>query len=332
MYSEIKYRSFQLLRTFGVELEVSNTVPKYKIKNAIKAVSKWPVKTLGWGYSVDNSEWEIKDDSTCGPAGASGPKGYEIASFVGSCKDQLQHIADVADHLRKKKVEVTDFCGLHIHAWAGGLSVEQVAVIAAYWMKMETFLSMVVPPRRRSNEFCRHLGQKAKWHINRTQRHEAGAFWDLIKPEDLSPFDNQDRRATLNLVNFARGIWYPLGHRRKTLELRWPEGTLNGRNVLNWTRLFLHFIETCKDRSMPDDLLQADMPQALAYLGLHHENNCFYILSEELMEVKTWLLERLIREMEFNGAYWYGSTTARRQTRHATDLLNQMWSPLKKYA
>jgi hypothetical protein len=221
------------------------------------------------------------------------------------------------------------FCGFHIHADGADLSEEQVGTITAYWLKIESIFGMSLPSRRRSNDFCRNLRSRAVWPVSLGKRYTARELWDTIKPEDLSSWDNPGRRATLNLVNYARGVWFPQ-FQRKTLELRWPEEHLQGRDVENWIRLFLHFIETAKDRPMPSDLNSANLEEMLGYLGLHHEGKTFCVLSKELMEVKTWFLERLRNEMCVPaGGYWYGKQLARKMKDSAVDLLNKMWEPIK---
>ena len=104
---------------------------------------------------------------------------------------------------------------------------------------------------------------------------------------------------SLNLVGVAQKFYYtdqgaqvPMGI-RQTIELRMPEGTLNGNEVKNWVRLFLLFVETCKDAQMPSNLKPVDSIEELLYiLGMAHPEK-FYLLSKGLHETKTWLLKRV---------------------------------------
>lgn len=328
----VHYRKFAANRQFGVELEVSNTVSKARLRKIIQAVSHRDVKVMDWGASNNNRCWEIKEDASCGPHGLDGPRGFEIASYVGSGISDILHIAKVADALRLNRVEVTPYCGMHIHVDASDLTIRQVGTIVAYWLKIERIMAMALPKRRRNNEFCRFMQQRCKFLVNRDARRSAEEIWDLYKPCDLTEHDNFDRRTTLNLVNYARSLWYKWVQ-RKTLELRWPEGTVDGVEVKNWLRLFLHFIETVKDIEMPRNTLPADLEEALAILGLYQEGDNFYILSEGLMETKTWLLNRIIDNVNRDGmagipAVSYGTS---RIPEKACEILNRMWSPLKEF-
>lgn len=329
----VNYRKFASDRRFGVELEVSNTVSKARIKKIIETVSHRLVRVYDWGASTNNTSWEIKEDASCGPLGMDGPRGFEIASYVGTGIYDIKHIAYVADVLRSKKVQVTDYCGLHIHADASDLSVQQVGRIIAYWLKVEPIIAMSMPVRRRNNEFCRYMSNRCKWLVSHDQKRSAEEMWDLYKPSDLTEHDNFDRRATLNLVNYARSIWYKWVE-RKTLELRWPEGTLDGTEIKNWLRLFLHFIESVKDRDMPKDTMPADLDETLDILGLHHRGDNFVILSEGLMETKTWFLLRLMENIKKDGVVgvrngWKSDEIA--VPYWACNILNKMWSPLKEF-
>jgi hypothetical protein len=326
----IRYSKFESKRNFGVEFEINNTVPKYRIKNIIKSVSNRQIQMSYWGKDNGNTYWHIKDDSSCGPQGMDGPRGFEIASYVGSGIDDIIHMADVADLLQEKKVEVTPHCGLHIHADCSDLTVLQVGTIVAYWLKIEYILGMALPQRRRGNIFCRYMHQGCNWRVDRRANYTAQQVWDLFKPENLSEQDNDERRVTLNLVNYARAVWYKW-YTRKTIELRWPEGTLDGRNIKNWLRLFLHFIETVKNKPMPEHTDHCtSLAEALTILGLHHSDDEFLILSEGLMDTKTWLLERIWYFLYWEGDR-YASKEKEQYSAEARRMLNYMWTPLGKY-
>jgi len=331
-YSVVKYKKFVSQRRFGVELETGNTLTKAKVKSVLKTLSERTSFITKYQLSGDNPSWHVKDDATCGPLGRLGPKGVEIASFVGKGINDLQHIADVAEGLYRAGCRVNDNCGLHVHAEAKDLTTAQVGVIIAHWVKIEPILSMAMPLRRFENPYCRSL---RKTKLDASLRWSGEDIWEIFKPNNLNFYENEDRRMTLNLVNYARAIQYDSTH-RKTLELRWPEGTLDGRDVRCWVRLFLSFIDTCKDRPMPSNLYTANLSDALTYLGMNHDKDSFVIFSEGLHDTKTWFLERIIQ---------YGSSelcmalhghpainTPGDSVKEAKKILNLMWSPVKKYA
>lgn len=329
MYKSVKYRKFSSQRRFGIELEVGNSFSRAKLRILIRDVSDRPVYTSGWTQSNGNSYWHVKTDSTCGPKGPGKghPKGCEVASFVAKGVRDLQHICKVADHLAASGVSVNNFCGLHIHADASDLTTEQVGTLVAYWLKIEHVLGMALPERRKGNPYCRSLSKERV--IFAGAKYSAEDIWDIFQPSDIGFYDNQDRRVTLNLVNYARSIEYSSWSARRTIEFRWPEGTLAGATIKNWTRLFLNFIENCKDRPMPANLYPASLPEALAILGIGHDDT-FYIFSEGLLDTKTWFLERIIEHLPQCSKTPSGTKAV--FTKDAQNILNKMWTPLRKYA
>lgn len=318
-YSSVDYRKFSSCRRFGIELEIGNTIPKTKIKTAISSVSDFPVVITKYQPSVNNEFWHVKNDATCGPKGRLGPKGIEVASFIGKGIVDLQHIADVAQALSEVGCKVNDNCGLHIHAEAINLSTRQVGTLLAYWIKIEQCLQFSLPERRRNNEYCKLLSSRTQLPKYLPLLTGPENFYCLFSPADLGYYENQDRRVNLNLVNYVRACAYDTIS-RKTIELRWPEGTLDPTDIKCWTRLFLHFIETCKNRPLPANLSPCSVQEMLVYLGLGQEGSTFSILSEGLLDTKTWLLERFVK---------YAQNQYKIE---ALNILDFVWSPARKYA
>jgi hypothetical protein len=115
----------------------------------------------------------------------------------------------------------------------------------------------------------------------------------IVGPRNLAFYRNEDRKFTLNLVNAIRAINQGNDH-RKTLELRWPEGTLDARSIRSWVKMFLCFIETCKKRDMPDNLECLGLQEVLECFGLGDEPAKRLVLSHTLNDAKAWFLERII--------------------------------------
>lgn len=323
----VNYKKFTSQRRFGIEFEIDNKITKVKIKNAIKSVSDHNSLITKYQPSTENNYWHIKNDATCGPLGRFGPKGVEVASYVGSGIVDLQHIAEVAEKLIQIGCQVNENCGLHIHADSADLTKAQVGAILAYWIKIEKCLQHALPARRINNVYCQMSRDKylGKYHFSDSdftvlfpKGTASENFYHIFSPTNLGYFENEDRRVNLNLVNYARACYYG-NSVRKTLELRWPEGTLNPLDVKCWTRLFLNFIETCKNKSFPQNINECTISELLSCFGLEHEND-FTIFSEGLFETKTWLLERIVQY-----------STNKNYKKEAIKVLNLIWSPIKKY-
>jgi hypothetical protein len=327
---ECVYRKFETSRRFGVELEVGNEIKKPAIRRQIISVSNKSVYTSRYNLSTNNAYWHVKDDSTCGPKGKDGPKGVEIASFVASGLNDLNHICDVADHLVSKGVKTNENCGLHIHVDASDISIDQAGRILASWIKLEPFLALALPSRRIENPYCRMLYPKGMLLLD-TGVSPKGVY-EFLKPIDLAYYENNDRRVTLNFVNYCRGIFYS-SNVRKTIELRWPEGTLSSTEIKNWVRLFLNFIEYAKDAPVPKSSVCPTVSEAMNLLGLGHSNK-FTILSEGLLKTKIWLLERIINNpnLDFCMLMMGAPVVFVPNKDDCVKYLNFISSPVKKYS
>lgn len=179
---QIEYQAFDATRTFGVELEVEQTLSKKQLAAILEAHefirnpnSQKEVQIEGkdnskkWAESNGNSFWHVKYDSSCGPLGYKLDEGgWEIASYVGSGNDDIEHIASAGEFLGRYDVTVNKNCGLHVHIGVGDFSVEEVGVLLAYWVKIESFIFQANPLHRRNNKYCkaiRHILEKYQKNV-----------------------------------------------------------------------------------------------------------------------------------------------------------------------
>lgn len=308
VYTNFEFQKFKSKRRFGVELEVGCTVTKRRIKKEIESLSSLECNISSYALSGDNKYWHVKDDASCGPEGRKGPKGVEIASFVGKGIKDLNHIKAIAEGLQKLGCEVNPNCGFHIHAEAVDLSPLQVGTLFYYWLKLEGILSLALPTHRVENPYCRNLNQTNNFILFKDilkHCNHAFLFWEILKPKDLRYYENDSRRVNFNVVNYARADHHGSNH-RKTLELRWPEGTLDGDDIKNWVVLFLGFIDNCSRFKIDTKNIKPyrELSDFLYCFGLHHRtingpdnalNNTFRIYDKHLHEAKIWLLKRIVK-------------------------------------
>lgn len=295
---KIKYRKSSISRNFGIEFELSNSFSKKKIKDVIESHSKRLVKVTRHQLSYKNDFWHIKNDSSCGPAGPGGPSGVEIATYVCSELEDLNHVVKVIGEVRKAGAVVNEHCGLHIHVDVCDLSESEVCRIALYWLRIEPFLRYAMPLRRRDNKYCKSIGATIEESLLEYAYNIAGykSVIDFFKPVDGHGrfFDHAYKRKTLNLFNYFESLRTGC-QVRKTLEFRWPEGTLQPEDIKGWVFLFLSFIERSKSRRFVFDrkTCKSDLKEVLDVVGLG-QSRVFSIFDENLSATRKWFLERFV--------------------------------------
>jgi hypothetical protein len=287
--------SFLVTNTFGIEYELSNNLNKEDIRDLINDFydfSPWDrrvIKITDYQQTNDNDYWHIKHDSTCGPLGKYFDNGWEIASFIGRGISDLQHIVAAGEHLRQYGAQVNDNCGLHIHFGASNITENQMGVILAYWIKLEKILSQMVPERRRNSIHCKLLRNS----VFLQKSYTAAGLWDALRPTNFIPYENDQRRFSLNLVNYAQALIEP-AFSRKTVEFRLPEGTLSKFNVINWFYFLQTVINKSKNMPMPPTLRSFSLKQFLDFLDYEkfakESNNC----NNFKFEFFIWMLGRIL--------------------------------------
>lgn len=315
---QCSYICFPNQRRFGVELEVSNNVTKQQIGEAIKEFEKTyknpshprkrSVKVTsgytGWAQTKKNAYWHVKYDSTCGPKGKNHDFGWEIASYIGSGIDDVYHVSRLARFLNNFGVETNTNCGLHIHVESNDFSQDQMGIMLARWLKIESFLISICHASRNNNEFCTPIRSVFEANLVFSHRglcrhdmNDPYNVWTLLKPMDLGVHGNVDKKVTLNTVGFAAAQKNP-SHSRPTVELRLPESLLDENHVKNWIRLIVNFVNQSKDGSFPRDLSPAlNINEVLMYLGFLDEDK-FLFLDSELQNTKLWFLSKIINSTQ----------------------------------
>lgn len=315
----VKYQGLTDRRRFGVELEINNTVPRGLIRDVINDYSDRKIKIASWAQSRNNNYWHVKQDATCGIIGRGFDKGWEVASFVGRGKEDIEHIGMVAQALSEAGCEVNDNCGLHVHVEVTDFDAYQIGILLGHYAKFEWALLQSLPDCRQFNPYCEPLYTE----FNTSERRKywsAPEMWFRMRPFDLSPHDNPCRWRSVNLVNYAHSL-VNKNWNRKTVEFRLPECSLIDYDVKNWIRFFVNFVDWVKDQDMPVDIDGVSFRNAFMHMGLGHEEDKFYILGKELFSTKTWLLRRFIR---FNVTSQFWVTAAK-------EMLNEMWHPVRNF-
>lgn len=303
----VEYREFNSERFFGVEIEIGDSgLSRNQISNIVSRKTHKRVKAAtGWAESKGNSYWHIKHDSTCGDGGGLGGSsyGWEVASYKASGKKDLFHIAEVVEFLKSEGALVNHNCGFHVHVDVSDFSEDRISALLARWIKIENILFNMVPERRSDSVYCKKWRDSSKFKKLRRYVHELqtspDVFWETMRPTDKRIHNNIQKRFSLNLVNYIRNL-----KSRKTVELRLPEGTLDGWQVLNWTIMFINFVESNPDfPSSLDEIENVD--EFLEVMGMGHGNG-FCIYGQDLGQTRSWVLSRIQRFAK-NTSIWKDS-------------------------
>lgn len=273
-----------LKRNFGIELEIGNEKSQEYVESIVKSNSlQKVVTTTKWAQSINNNFWHIKYDSTCGIKGKPIDHGWEIASFKACGESDLIHICDVAKHLSDGECKVNTNCGLHIHADVSDFSIHAMGSLLNRWLKIEKYLLNMAPMNRRNNSHCKPLFNKLC--IKNIKQSTAENTWNLLKPTMFKVHNNNQKRYTLNLINYAKFIKFNKKSTRATIELRLPEGTLDYENIYNWTYFYLNFINfSLKNPCLNNLTYISDIDSFFKTSGLNFSKN---------LNIKCWFEKRL---------------------------------------
>lgn len=292
---KVEYKQFQSERHFGVELEVGREIPRSVISNVIKKYSDKKVVISNYVNSVNNSHWVVKTDSSCGKNTnhlGQNEGGYEITSYKASGISDIEIISKISSEIKKIGVNVNHNCGYHIHIDVSDFSEADMGSLIGHWVCIEDAFFAAVPERRKFNPYCKRL--KAK----NTSKHyfeNSTEIYNRYKPNVANIRNATEKRYSLNLLNYYVSTKKP-SFKRKTIEFRFPEGTLTPTTVKNFIILLINFTETVKQKqTTPKHLTNYKLDQIMNILGIDHDKDKFYIFDKNLFDAKVWFLKRLVR-------------------------------------
>lgn len=294
---KVEYKGFCSQRFFGVELEVGKEIQRSIISSVIKKYSNRKVVISGYTNSINNDKWILKTDSSCGRnvnSNGQNEGGYEITSYKASGIEDIKSIAKISSEIKKIGVKANNNCGYHIHVDVSDYTDEDMGRLIAYWLCIEDGLFASVPERRKYNNYCKKLRSKNQYS-NNINISDPVSVYNIFKPKVANIRHAQEKRYSLNLLNYYVSTKKPY-FKRKTVEFRFPEGTLTSNVVKNFIILLVSFVDIIKSINvMPTELCNFNLNQILQICGLDHKDDKFYIFDTDLFEARKWFLQRLKR-------------------------------------
>ncbi|MBE9144902.1 amidoligase family protein [Planktothrix mougeotii] len=199
--------------TFGVEIEILNTVDRSAIATALQAEG---INAAVEGYNhITRNHWKIITDSSCG---------YEVVSPILSGEQGLSELRKVCEVLTRLGCQVNRNCGLHVHIGADALGVDRVKSTIKRWLGNESQNLDSIQPRSRrgtSNIYCQPLASTMRTDLI----DECQTINELVRLQTT-------RYSKLNLQSYRT---------HRTIEFRHHAGSTNATKITNWVKFLLDF-------------------------------------------------------------------------------------------
>jgi len=169
----------------------------------------------GWSEWVGDTGWGGKEDGTV--------SGKEFVSPILYGDDGYDSAWNFAKRMTREGYDVDSSCGYHLHCDLSDTSEDERKSIALAYAYTCDFWLSCVDEERRTNTYC---------HPN---VHDGRVHWDVatIKDGDGHP-ECRTRYVWLNWCAYSS---------HKTVEVRLHHGTCDAREVCNWIKAHLRFID-----------------------------------------------------------------------------------------
>lgn len=273
-------KKFQPKRTFGAELEFNSDLPQSKYKELLTSIGEEATITSYRHNNVDNL-WFCKTDASCGREVAS----KVLGSFdsINKCIRDLKLLEQVHTLFIQHGAKVSNSCGGHVHVLLKDFNDNQYHRFLKYYIKMEKMMYDMLPSRRKTSSYC------------------AAKSMNFGTKRDYSLSDLRQVFQGRNGLNLRRSFEDRQG---ETVEFRMAEGFGDPRDLKNWVRFLLYFLEVVKVAPEPEDLSWFWVDEALDFLGLLNKGGSeeFIVLSPCLSELREWILERHMAYASFEDA------------------------------
>lgn len=288
MSKEPKKIQLNTVRRFGTEIEINafdlrsrpfeGKTPEgmHDVAFLVKKLTDSNVTIHKWSNDHYNNNWIVKPDGSCG---------LEVCSPVLKGNAGIAEVCKVVEGFKQdSRIYSDDRCSFHLHVDVSDLNIHEVATILTWWIKCEMVFMDAMPNNRKLNHYCQVIGFANL--LNNIEK-------DLVSDHVLIQYLGKCKYYSINAYHYNY-------HRRNTIEFRIMDHgcCLDEISAKNWIRLILHFIERSLCHGKPKNYepnnsftsyCWLDPKEVFDLLGFTGECE----LSEELIEVRSWFLQRL---------------------------------------
>mgnify|MGYP001039487292 FL=1 len=216
-----RYAEFNNERTYGIEIEF---LPSSHSREAIaQELRNAGINAYSESYNhTTKSNWKLITDASCG---------NELVSPVLKGHEGLEEIKKVCAVLNRLGCRVNKSCGLHVHHYAGDLTVKNFRNLYISYAKYEGLIDTLHPVSRRgnNNRYCRSLITYGYDNLV--------ARLDKCKTIDDIRGIFGTRYMKLNIESYVK---------YGTIEFRQAAGTTDADKIINWIMFTQLMVERSK--------------------------------------------------------------------------------------
>lgn len=217
-------------RKFGVELEANLNVkkvlgidPQVNVRAALHIILACQSKTskakkleiCHHEYRTNLEKWTIKEDGSLNHH-----YGFEMVSPILQGRSGLVDLGKMVNMLNSVGCEVDARCGMHVHVDVSDLSEDEKVAVATRYSHFHDKIEKFVNKSRWNNYNC-----------ERTASHHVDYFLtNILREGKASPYSRSGQAVSIS-------------DRYPTLEFRHHEGCLDVKEVQNWVKFCINFVE-----------------------------------------------------------------------------------------
>lgn len=204
---------------------------------------------------------ECLNDWKCSVVEDGSVDGFEINTAPAKGEAFIKQISEICSIL-KKGSKLGNNCSMHIHIDARDFTGPDLVKLAALWQQAEPKMSELVASNRRTNSYCKTIGDALAKGINLRKDHPDIAFLKLVNNIHNRNDSYGYEKATISDIIYSFGdkdganryrslnlhSWFY----RKTIENRMLECTLDVNKIINWANINANILSYAKEKSFEE--------------------------------------------------------------------------------